>query len=78
MAGANAVQLVSVLLRHGPERLTLLRDGLERWMTEHEYASVAQMRGSMSLDRCPDPAAFERGNYVRLLQTWRPPQGFGA
>ena len=78
MAGASAVQLVSVLLKHGPERLTELRQSLERWMTEREYDSVAQMRGSMSLDRCPDPAAFERGNYVRLLQTWRPSQGAGV
>jgi dihydroorotate dehydrogenase (fumarate) len=72
MAGADAVQLVSVLLHDGPERLADLRRDLERWMTAHEYESAAQMRGSMSLDRCPNPAAFERGNYVRLLQTWRP------
>ena len=72
MAGAGAVQLVSVLLHEGPERLSTLRDEFERWMVEHEYQSVAQMRGSMSLGRCPDPAAFERGNYVKLLQTWRP------
>ena len=42
-----------------------------RWMEEHEYASLAQLRGSLNLARCPDPAAFERGNYVRLLQRWR-------
>jgi dihydroorotate dehydrogenase (fumarate) len=41
-------------------------------MEEREYESIAQMHGSMSLLRCPDPAAFERGNYIRLLQTWRP------
>lgn len=73
MAGSDAVQLVSVLLHEGPERLATLRADLERWMTEREYASVAQMRGSLSLGRCPDPAAFERGNYVKILQTWRPP-----
>ena len=73
MAGAHAVQLVSTLLQHGPERLvTILRD-LQRWMAEREYTSITEMRGSMSLDRCPNPAAFERGNYVRLLQTWRSP-----
>ena len=72
MAGAHAVQLVSVLLHDGPERLTTLRQDLERWMTERDYTSMTQMRGSMSLGRCPDPAAFERGNYVKLLQTWRP------
>lgn len=71
MVGAHAVQIVSALLHHGPGYLAMLRRDLEQWMTEREYESVAQMRGSMSLGRCPDPAAFERGNYVRLLQTWR-------
>jgi dihydroorotate dehydrogenase (fumarate) len=71
MAGADAVQLVSVLLQHGPERIRVLRRAIEAWMEERDYESLAQMRGSLSLDRCPDPAAFERGNYVRILQTWR-------
>lgn len=72
MAGANAVQVVSALLQHGPERLILMLRELNRWMDEREYGSIAEMHGSMSLLRCPDPAAFERGNYVKLLQTWRP------
>jgi dihydroorotate dehydrogenase (fumarate) len=72
MAGANAVQIVSALLQHGPERLIVIRRELTQWMEEREYESIAQMHGSMSLMRCPDPAAFERGNYVKLLQTWRP------
>jgi len=72
MAGADAVQLVSVLLRHGPDRLASLRRELVHWLEEREYESVAQMRGSMNLLRCPDPSAFERGNYIKLLQTWRP------
>lgn len=72
MTGAHAVQTVSALLRGGPERLTLLRDGMRSWMEEHEYESIRQMRGSMSLERCPDPAAFERANYARILQRWRP------
>jgi dihydroorotate dehydrogenase (fumarate) len=71
MAGASAVQVVSALLRHGPEYLRILRNGMERWMVEHEYTSVRQMRGSMSLARCPDPSAFSRANYMRILQTWR-------
>ena len=73
MAGAHAVQLVSSLLTGGPERLATLRRDLAEWMAEHEYASIAEMRGSMSLSRCPDPMAFERGNYMRILQTWRAP-----
>ncbi len=71
MAGADAVQMVSALLRHGPEHLARVRDDLVRWMEQHEYGSVAEMRGSMSLARCPDPAAFERANYARVLQGWR-------
>lgn len=71
MTGADAVQLVSTLLQHGPQHLAILRREIDHWMVEHEYESVAQMRGSMSLQRCPDPAAYERGNYVKLLQTWR-------
>ena len=72
MAGANTVQVVSALLKHGPEHIGVLRAGLEKWMVEHEYDSVRQMRGSMSLQRCPDPEAFERGNYAKVLKTWRP------
>lgn len=70
MAGADVVQVVSALLRHGPGHLAFLRREFERWATEHEYESLAQMRGSMSLARCPDPGAFERGNYMKILQSW--------
>ncbi|MCC6466378.1 MAG: dihydroorotate dehydrogenase-like protein [Planctomycetes bacterium] len=69
-AGAHAVQVVSSLLLHGPSALAKLRDGLAAWMEEREYASVAELRGCMNLARCPDPAAYERGNYIRLLQSW--------
>jgi dihydroorotate dehydrogenase (fumarate) len=72
MAGADAVQLVSALLKHGPEYLTKVLYGMERWMEEHEYESLQQMRGSMSLQNCPNPQAFERANYMRLLAGWRP------
>jgi dihydroorotate dehydrogenase (fumarate) len=71
MAGADAVQLVSVLLRHGPARLRGLRAELEQWMTEHEWTSLREMRGNMSLLRCPDPAVYERANYMMILQGWR-------
>jgi dihydroorotate dehydrogenase (fumarate) len=71
MAGADAVQLVSALLRHGPARLKGLRAELEQWMTEHEWTSLKQMKGNMSLARCPDPAVYERANYMLILQGWR-------
>ena len=72
MAGAHAVQLVSALLQHGPEHLKTVREEMVRWMEEHEYHSLRQMQGSMNLTRCPDPQAFERANYMRVLHSWHP------
>jgi len=71
MAGANAVQLVSALLRHGPERLGAILRDLREWLEQHEYESLEQLHGSINLRRCPDPRAFERANYVHVLQSWR-------
>jgi dihydroorotate dehydrogenase (fumarate) len=70
MAGASAVQMVSALLERGPDHLRMVRQRMTEWMEEHEYSSIAEMRGSMSLLRCPDPKAYERTNYVRILQAW--------
>jgi dihydroorotate dehydrogenase (fumarate) len=75
MAGADAVQLVSALLRNGPGWLMGVRAELEHWMTEHEWTSLKEMRGNMSLLRCPDPAAYERANYMMILQGWRKETG---
>ncbi len=71
LAGAHTVQLVSVLLKQGPGVLTMLLEGLRRWMEEHEYSSLNELRGALNLRRCPDPAAHERANYIRILQSWR-------
>jgi dihydroorotate dehydrogenase (fumarate) len=70
MAGAAAVQLASALLTHGPSHLKALRQGLAQWLESHEYESLAQAKGSMSLERTPNPSAFERANYMKVLQTW--------
>jgi dihydroorotate dehydrogenase (fumarate) len=69
MAGADVVQVVSALLLRGPQVLAELRTGLAAWLVEHEYASLAQLRGSMSLAGCPDPKAYERAHYMRVLQS---------
>lgn len=74
MAGADGVQMVSALLRHGPGRLTLVRREFERWADAHGYGSVREMRGCMNISRCPQPEHFERGNYVRALQSGRWPE----
>jgi dihydroorotate dehydrogenase (fumarate) len=76
-AGAHAVQLVSVLLRHGPHYITRVLEGMRVWMAEHGYSSVDEFRGAMNLKRCPDPAAYERANYIRILQTWRVAAPYG-
>ncbi|RLB46552.1 MAG: dihydroorotate dehydrogenase-like protein [Deltaproteobacteria bacterium] len=72
MSGAHVAQVVSALLMHGPGHLTEMRQGLERWLEEHEYESLRQAHGSMNLQRCPDPRAFTRANYIHVLGSWRP------
>lgn len=72
MAGANVVMLASELLQHGMGRIGEIVHGMHVWMTEREYESVAQMRGSMSQLCVAEPAAFERANYMKVLQSWRP------
>jgi dihydroorotate dehydrogenase (fumarate) len=72
MAGANIIMMASALLQYGPSYLGQVLEKVESWMTEHEYESVAQMRGSMSQQHVAQPAAFERANYMKVLQSWRP------
>jgi len=70
LAGADVVQLVSALLRHGPGHISAMRQGLERWMEWHKAARLSEVRGRASLKQTEDPAAFERANYIRALQSW--------
>ncbi len=72
LAGADVAMTTSALLRDGPERLRELVIGLGHWLEEHEYESVEQLKGSMSQASCPDPAAFERANYMRALVSFVP------
>jgi dihydroorotate dehydrogenase (fumarate) len=71
ITGASMVQVVSALLRNGPEYLSVLKEGMIRWMEENEYESFRQMHGTMNHQRCANPGAFERANYMRILQSWR-------
>jgi dihydroorotate dehydrogenase (fumarate) len=73
MAGADAVMTTSSLLRKGPQHLGALVAGAREWMERRGYASVAQMKGSMSQRKVADPAAFERANYLRILESFRNP-----
>jgi dihydroorotate dehydrogenase (fumarate) len=71
MAGANAVQVVSTLLERGVAYLALMRRELSRWLEYHEYDSLRALHGSVSLSQNPKSEAFERGNYTRILHSWR-------
>ena len=73
MAGARVAMMTSALLRHGIPHLARVRRGLLAWMEEHGYASIAEMQGSMSYRSVPEPAAFERANYMKVLNegSWR-------
>jgi len=71
MAGADVLQVVSLVLRHGPQALETLIKDFTRWMEEHDYHDAAEMRGCLSHRNSPDPAAFERANYLRVLQLWK-------
>lgn len=68
MVGAHATQMVSALLRNGPSHLRTVRSEVESWMEENEWDSLDQMRGNMSFDRIPDPAAYERANFRMMLR----------
>jgi len=70
LAGADCVMLASSLLMRGPSHVGTLVKGIEAWMSEREYASVAQMKGSLSQQSCPDPDAFERANYMKALKSY--------
>ncbi|MCS7059631.1 MAG: dihydroorotate dehydrogenase-like protein [Anaerolineae bacterium] len=72
MAGAKVAMVASELLQHGMGRIRELANDLQRWMEEHEYESVRQMQGSMSQINVAQPAAFERANYMKSLESWRP------
>jgi dihydroorotate dehydrogenase (fumarate) len=70
LAGADAIQMVSALLRHGPTHVSAMRLGLERWMEWNAIAGLDDMRGRASLQRTSDPAMYERATYIRMLRSW--------
>jgi dihydroorotate dehydrogenase (fumarate) len=71
MAGAKVTMMASELLRHGVKRIDEIVGLMRQWLEEHEYESVAQLQGSMSQQNVADPAAFERANYMKVLQSWQ-------
>jgi dihydroorotate dehydrogenase (fumarate) len=77
MAGASVTMLCSVLLRHGIEHIQVIEQEMREWMEEREYESVKQMQGSMSQQNCPDKSAFERVQYMRSIQSYKPESVMG-
>ncbi len=75
MAGATVAMSTSALLKRGTNAIQQILTGMEEWMTGHEYESITQMRGSMSQGAIADPAAFERANYMKVLNSFNPEVG---
>jgi dihydroorotate dehydrogenase (fumarate) len=67
LAGADAVQVVSALLRHGPAYIAAMRRGLEDWLERHQLDSLTEVKGSLSLESSRDPGAYERAHYIKVL-----------
>ena len=72
LAGADAIQVASAVLRNGPAYFATLRDGLAAWMERKGFTSLDQVRGKLSLRDVADPSGFERAHYLRTLQSWKP------
>jgi dihydroorotate dehydrogenase (fumarate) len=70
LAGADVAMMTSALLRHGPDHVRTVERELVGILEEHDYASITQLRGSMSRRSMPHPAGFERANYARMLASW--------
>ncbi len=70
MAGADVTMLCSTLLRHGIPQIAAIERDLIDWMEEHDYESVKQLKGSLSQIKCPEPAAFERAQYMKALTSY--------
>lgn len=71
LAGADVVMSTSALLKNGPHYLSVLLEGLKSWLEAREFSSIAQMRGLLSQRHIADPSAFERGNYIKVLEGYK-------
>jgi dihydroorotate dehydrogenase (fumarate) len=71
MTGAHAVQMVSALLIHGPEHVARTLEAISFWLTEHDYESLKQMQGSMSMVKVPSVTRLTRANYMKMLDSWQ-------
>ena len=72
LAGADATMTTAALLRHGPDHVASLVNGLAEWLEERGYESVTQAKGSVSLSKAAEPEAYQRANYYQTLHSWGP------
>lgn len=70
MAGASVAMIASVILKHGPEKITKILNDMQEWCKDHQYDTLKQMQGSMSQKAVNDPSAFERANYMKVLSSY--------
>lgn len=73
LVGADVTMMASALLHEGPTHVTTVLRGIETWLAEHDYEGVEQMKGSMSMRNVPNPVAFARANYARLITSFTSP-----
>ncbi len=74
LVGADVAMMTSAVLRDGPNHIAVVESELRAWMSEREYESVTQLRGSASRNNVEDPSAYERANYTKTLRSWTTPQ----
>jgi dihydroorotate dehydrogenase (fumarate) len=74
MAGADVTMLCSTIIRHGIPQIAIIERDLTTWLAEHEYESISQLKGSLSQAKCPEPAAFERAQYMKALTSYTLPR----
>jgi dihydroorotate dehydrogenase (fumarate) len=74
MAGADVTMLCSTIIRHGIPQIAIIERDLVAWLNEHEYESVKQLQGSLSQQKCPEPASFERAQYMKALTGYAMPR----
>jgi dihydroorotate dehydrogenase (fumarate) len=73
LVGADVVMMASALLHEGAPHVRTVLDGMTAWLDEHGYASVDELRGSMSMRNVPNPVAFARANYAKLVTSFVSP-----
>jgi dihydroorotate dehydrogenase (fumarate) len=71
MVGADVTMMASILLANGVEKLGDITKNLQQWIIDNEYESIEQMKGSMSYKAISEPAAYERANYIKTLQSFK-------